>query len=552
MTNLVISGNVSVDGANIEQVYSYKYLGHEITIGRDNQTHEIQRRVGLTWAAFGKLRYVLKSDLPMCLKRKVFHQCVMPVLTYGAETLTLTKKSIEKIRVAQRAMERAMLGVSLRDKIPSTVIKQHPCLYILRFASKLEFGNKTQMVTNTALRLVQRMKRDSIHSGRRPSGLCGAALLIASRLHEFSRSIGDIVKVVKVHESTMRKRLMEFGDTPSSALSLEEFMTVDLEEEQDPPCFKAARKKDKERLQKLLEDEAETVTDLQKQIDVELEQSNKKYKGSDRKCGPDIASIGLPASLDDTSNAPQPDSKGITFDLNFDDVDDEELDSYIMSDSEFQVKHELWHELNAEYLKKQKEKEEQLKKEREEGKPEKKRKRHSKRQTIGPSNSAGEAIEKIIQEKKISTKINYEVLKSLKSGAVLNETSDVTSTSTEDNPDAKRLKSTPVIIDSPPKKQGKSRKIVDVGLPFLEDTPAVVSKKKDRKETVTEESSKNDKIPAVEEEEAEEDADDYYEEEQPQDDTANEMGVLTMLNQHHQEMGEDQYGYDDDGYEDDY
>lgn len=46
-------------------------------------------------------------------------------------------------------------------------------------------------------------------------------------------------------------RLIEFVDTPSSALTLDDFMTVDLEEEQDPPSFKAARKKDKERLQKV-------------------------------------------------------------------------------------------------------------------------------------------------------------------------------------------------------------------------------------------------------------------------------------------------------------
>lgn len=46
-------------------------------------------------------------------------------------------------------------------------------------------------------------------------------------------------------------RLMEFGDTPSSALTLDEFMTVDLEEEQDPPAFKAARRKDRERLQRV-------------------------------------------------------------------------------------------------------------------------------------------------------------------------------------------------------------------------------------------------------------------------------------------------------------
>lgn len=49
-----------------------------------------------------------------------------------------------------------------------------PCLYILRFAYKLEFGEKTHEVSNTALRLVSRMKRDWLSMGRRPSGLCGA------------------------------------------------------------------------------------------------------------------------------------------------------------------------------------------------------------------------------------------------------------------------------------------------------------------------------------------------------------------------------------------
>ncbi|KAK6635628.1 transcription factor TFIIIB subunit brf1 [Polyplax serrata] len=81
-----------------------------------------------------------------------------------------------------------------------------PSLYILRFANRLEFGNKTHQVSMTALRLVQRMKRDFMHTGRRPSGLCGAALLMAARLHEFNRSVSDIIKIVKVHESTLRKR----------------------------------------------------------------------------------------------------------------------------------------------------------------------------------------------------------------------------------------------------------------------------------------------------------------------------------------------------------
>lgn len=77
------------------------------------------------------------------------------------------------------------------------------------------------------------------------------ALLIAARMHEFSRTIVDVVKIVKIHESTLRKRLTEFADTPSSSLTLDEFMSVDLEAEQDPPAFKAARKKDRERIKEV-------------------------------------------------------------------------------------------------------------------------------------------------------------------------------------------------------------------------------------------------------------------------------------------------------------
>ena len=55
------------------------------------------------------------------------------------------------------------------------------------------------------------MKKDWIHFGRRPSGLCGAALLIASRLHCFNRTVGDVIKVVKVHESTLRDEYIVLG-----------------------------------------------------------------------------------------------------------------------------------------------------------------------------------------------------------------------------------------------------------------------------------------------------------------------------------------------------
>jgi hypothetical protein len=57
------------------------------------------------------------------LKTKVFNQSVLPVMTYGAETWTLTARLVHEFKVAQRATERALLGVSLRERIRNQVIR---------------------------------------------------------------------------------------------------------------------------------------------------------------------------------------------------------------------------------------------------------------------------------------------------------------------------------------------------------------------------------------------------------------------------------------------
>lgn len=69
---------------------------------------------------------------------------------------------------------KAVLVINLGEKKTTFLLPPDPCLYIPRFAQMLEFGDKTREVSMTALRLVQRMKRDWMHTGRRPSGLCGA------------------------------------------------------------------------------------------------------------------------------------------------------------------------------------------------------------------------------------------------------------------------------------------------------------------------------------------------------------------------------------------
>ena len=98
-----------------------------------------------------------------------------------------------------------------------------PSLFIHRFADKLNLGRRMHAVANTALRLVASMKRNWMQTGRRPNGICGAALWVAAQIHGFSPSKRDVVAVVHVGEATLKKRLSEFENTPSAALTAEEF-----------------------------------------------------------------------------------------------------------------------------------------------------------------------------------------------------------------------------------------------------------------------------------------------------------------------------------------
>ncbi|KAH8745129.1 cyclin-like protein, partial [Hyaloscypha sp. PMI_1271] len=109
---------------------------------------------------------------------------------------------------------------------------------IYRFAEKLEFGEFRDKVAEDAIRMVQRMSMDWMVQGRRPSGVCGACLILAARMNNFRRTITEVVYIVKVTTHTIQKRLDEFKVTPSSALTVEEFLNNEfLETAHDPPSF---------------------------------------------------------------------------------------------------------------------------------------------------------------------------------------------------------------------------------------------------------------------------------------------------------------------------
>ncbi|XP_055950342.1 transcription factor IIIB 90 kDa subunit-like [Argiope bruennichi] len=424
----------------------------------------------------------------------------------GTSHMLLDLSDVLKINVYELGKTYLKLSTELHINTPAI----DPVLYIARFARQLQFGDKENEVAVTATKLVRRMKSDWIHFGRRPSGLCGAALLVAARLHNFNRTIDDIIKVVKVCQATVRKRLTEFGDTPSGKLSIEDFMTVDLSEEQDPPSFKNARRKLRE-----LEDEGKLkelenqVTEFQKVIEKILENTRKrsiyaKYAELDntddlsqastsstrnvdmliaentldsikdvigqdesevnnlvpllaqegqfitdcvtvtddeyngKGLTPTLECIGLGSKNTENKQAASTPDADADHNLDLTGIDDSELDRYFMKPSEYMKKDEVWHKFNADYLEELREREERKALEEEENakKPPKKKRTVKKRDPI-QANSAGEAMSKVFQQKRISHKLNYDILKSLTPGNCLDdlvEPEPETDPKTESNP----------------------------------------------------------------------------------------------------------------------
>jgi len=121
-----------------------------------------------------------------------------------------------------------------------------PSLFMERYACQLSLGDKTHSVATTGVRLIQAMTRDWICAGRRPTGLCGAALLISSRYHGFHSDTTEIANIVRISSPTISKRLSEFKQTSTAQITIDEFESTDLTLLpilRGPPCYEEGLKK---------------------------------------------------------------------------------------------------------------------------------------------------------------------------------------------------------------------------------------------------------------------------------------------------------------------
>ena len=92
------------------------------------------------------------KEIPTCLKRQVYNQCIIPTVTYGSETWNLTKIQTMKLSSMQRAHERIMLNITWRDhKTAEWMREQTKLRDILETISKAKWtwaGHLTRRTDN--------------------------------------------------------------------------------------------------------------------------------------------------------------------------------------------------------------------------------------------------------------------------------------------------------------------------------------------------------------------------------------------------------------------
>ena len=230
-------------------------------------------------------------------------------------------------------------------------------------------------------------------------------------MNNFRRSVEEIVQVVKIADTTLRKRLDEFRRTPSGKLTLADFRRVWLEEEQDPPAFTKGNEKEEREQQKKSrgkkrkrerDKEEEEEEDGERQnVEAEMEESIKQvskdfdplFFGAGMGAGQGLPLFLPDVELDEDTNIdpalrekppPSPLEKVVdeavaeevssilhtdrglqvaqalndaetrrymgTVSEEFADLDDEELDQFILTEEEVKVKERVWVEMNKDYL----------------------------------------------------------------------------------------------------------------------------------------------------------------------------------------------------------
>ncbi|XP_062026882.1 transcription factor IIIB 70 kDa subunit-like isoform X3 [Rosa rugosa] len=356
------------------------------------------------------------------------------------------------------------------DQYPFANRLVDPSIFIAKFSGSLP-GGRDKRVIQTAVRIITSMKRNWMQTGRKPSGLCGAALYISAISHGLKCSKSDFVRIAHVCDATLTKRLSEFENTDSGSLTIEEFhlkeseldelyeqpnRTVKMDSRDDilcehkdsgkpfalglckfcyddfvtisgglhggsnPPAFQRAEieRRKKESAQENASDSDVDILPCQsldnsQQSNFERELNGSRASENGRLHS--MESVGAPT----VDTAVHAGNESCDESDNLSDIDDVEVDEYLLDEEGKHNKTIIWEALNREYIEEQaakaargtecpesqaaaakKRKERQLARAEEE-------------RNFTPAQTAAEAAYRTLTKKRLSSKINFDVLEDM-------------------------------------------------------------------------------------------------------------------------------------------
>ena len=199
-----------------------------------------------------------------------------------------------------------------------------PSFYMVRFCNQFNFGDKSQEILKFSYKILKFFQRDWITTGRRPSSVCGASLLIAAKLNGINITVNDIINVVKCSKDTLNQRLKEFSQTKASEMTKEDlvnFTNFENYKGMNPPSFSNSIS---------LNEDNNVKENLNLEIIDEDNEIN-SYKANDDTMNENLSLLGA-----------------------------NEEDLYICNNFEYQIKKRIWEIMNKDWLNEQRDKKEKI------------------------------------------------------------------------------------------------------------------------------------------------------------------------------------------------
>ena len=124
-----------MEDKELEVVKHFKYLGSDLT--EDGRLDLEISRIQLGSAFYQQVRgLVWNKDIPMKAKEVMYKAYYVPIMTYAAETWTITQRDESRVQAAEMKFLRSMVQKTRRDRVRNEDIRKE--LGVQKLNDKLE------------------------------------------------------------------------------------------------------------------------------------------------------------------------------------------------------------------------------------------------------------------------------------------------------------------------------------------------------------------------------------------------------------------------------